>query len=212
MQPPATYPEPPEPVRITNHCPACGAAVAPETLVCPSCAGSLQPTAYVPPKRVKARQVPGSIPAAVLVLIVGAFGALELALTPPGQARGPNPVFGSLILGLGLLLGGPGFRTWGLFTHSLGLVVMPLLWLAQAYGPSSGADWLGLPFNVGILLLLAGEPTRRRVWCGVGVCVLSLLLAFGVGVLEELRRDPVLPELVLQPEYRLPVWLLVLQG
>lgn len=130
---------------------------------------------YQPPR---ARDVPGSLPAALLLLGVVALGLIERAQTAGGGV--PTSVAATcipLILALGLLLGGKDFRAWGVFSHLAGLLAWPLLLLKGVFGPAGLGDYLGLVFNIGILMLLAGEPTRMRVRAGVAVAVLGIVVS-----------------------------------
>jgi hypothetical protein len=71
----------------------------------------------------KSRQFPGSVPAALFLLLGVLDSVVEagLATADPalrgGYRSSPLPM---LITGLGLLLGGPGWRAWGVFTQAWG--------------------------------------------------------------------------------------------
>lgn len=139
-----------------------------------------------PPAGNKARHVPGSVPAAVLILITTALSMLGNVMDPSAPR---TPALGGLIVGVGLLFGGRGFRSWGVFVFSLGLVVMPIMFATGARGPAYPSDWIGLILNVGILLLLVGEPTRARVRGGIAVCVITLLCVFAAGLVEGMQES-----------------------
>lgn len=140
------------------------------------------PTPMPPP--VSADQdphLPGSLPAASLLLLVFALGIIEhVAAGATGTTSNSRANCISLIIGIGLLQGWNGFRTWGVFSSLFGLLVWPLLLQSGQFGPASLGSYLGLIFNLGILLLLAGVPSRKRVGWGIAVAVLGIL-ASGIG-------------------------------
>jgi hypothetical protein len=129
----------------------------------------------------RAFDVPGSFPAAMLLLTVFALGLIERAM-PAGSGRSsPGAVSCvSFIIAVGLLHGGSGFRTWGAFSSLCGLLIWPSLLAAGTFGAAGLGRYLGLIFNIGILLLLVGVPSRKRVRWGIGVAVLGFL-ASGIG-------------------------------
>jgi hypothetical protein len=124
------------------------------------------------------------VPAGVLILVVVVLGLIGRAIEPSGIHTPPSGVLVGLIVGIGLLSGGTGYRSWGAFTHTAGLIVYPLLFVTGLLGPAGAADYVGLLFNVGILMLLSGVPSRNRVRAGVGVCLATFLLVFVTGIVE----------------------------
>lgn len=129
----------------------------------------------------RAFDVPGSFPAAMLLLTVFALGLIARAM-PAGSGRSsPGAVSCvTFVTAVGLLHGGSGFRTWGAFSSLFGLLIWPPLLAAGTFGAAGPGRYLGLIFNIGILLLLVGVPSRKRVRWGIGVAVLGLL-ASGIG-------------------------------
>lgn len=135
------------------------------------------------PGRERAIDIPGSLPAAILIL---GFLVLELmgrALLKPGESSRPGPGCAALILGLGLLFGGPGFRGWGVFTHVMGLIILPLVMLSGAFGSVGIGDYLGVLANIGVIMLLSGEPSRNRVRWGITVSIAAFLISGAVSAL-----------------------------
>lgn len=116
--------------------------------------------------------MPGSVPAGILMLVEVAL-AIAANVMQPGSSP---PMLMDLVVGLGLLFGGPGFRSWGAFRSLVGLVVAPFLFLGGAWGGPTPTNFIGLGYNVGLLLLLGGKPSKTQVRWGVAVCILTFVL------------------------------------
>ncbi len=213
------------------RCPACRARVSREAQNCPKCGhpvadhfklksleseaghdspgraivGTLQDISDPggdSPRR--ARDIPGSTAAAlVLLLVMGLEGwAALLSATPSQPARMPASVnIFNVVLALGLLLGKPWFRGFGLFRALLGAVIGPLLVVANTtpgteFTPSVMAIRIAsqIVFSLGLGLLLWDPPSPGRlraghILCGVLlVCETGLCLAMATGGVDRWIR------------------------
>lgn len=153
-------------------------AAAPTTAVSSAVA---PPRESAPTEPEPARQIPGTVPAALISLLVAV--ANGWASTIPGQ-HVRFSFLPALVVALGLWYGKPSFRLWGAAAYGIGLVVWPIAMLTGVLGPPSFGDYLELGINVGMLLLLVGRPTPQRVWGGAGLCAATVLAIVGVGVVE----------------------------
>ncbi len=144
------------------------------------------PAAGIPQR---AREIPGSVPAAVTILLLMVVDVAAYLMVEEARQGPRASICGALIVALGLLFGGPGFRTWGVFAFSAGLLLWPLILASGLRGQAVPSDYVSILPNIGIIMLLSGIPSRRRIRAGVGVVVAAMALSFGVGVLEGLHPE-----------------------
>jgi hypothetical protein len=173
--------------RPDGVCPRCGASIQGGG----SYAAAVAASPYAPPQATidgaTAREVapqeatPSTINplhvTGIILLINAVLGLIEMGVMLSAREKGgfnsPVPLIIDAVVGVGLLQNKPDYRRWAIIRSVLGLVVYSGILIAKN-DPFSAV--INAVYIAGLLMLLIGQPGKGRIWAGIGLAAVCMLL------------------------------------